>query len=177
VAATRPSWIGWAGAVVVAGLIAVTPPACVSDSGSQVPESPAEPAKLDYVLKDMDGKDVKLADFKGRPLIINFWATWCPPCKEEIPIFVELVEKYRDQKLTVLGISTSDTAEQLRPFAAEYRINYPILVGAGHDELLDTYETYSIPVSWFVRTDGTVYMKKLGSDTKAWFETQIKALF
>ena len=136
-----------------------------------------ELAKLDFVVKDMNGQDVRLADFKGRPLAINFWATWCGPCKHEIPAFVELVEKYKAQKFTVLGISTDDKAEDLRPFAADYKMNYPVLVGLGHDNLLIAYEAvFAIPVTWFIRPDGTVFLKHAGPATKEWFETQIKAL-
>jgi peroxiredoxin len=166
----------WAGAVAVA--IALWPAACAQDQFSKDPDTTAETAKLGFVLKDMHGNDVRLADFKGRPMILNFWATWCPPCKEEIPGFVDLVEKYKEQDFTVLGISIDDSAADLVPFAAQYRINYPVLVGLGHDDLLEAYEaTFSVPVSWFIRRDGTVYMKKVGTDTKAWFESQIKALF
>ncbi len=134
-------------------------------------------ARLDFAVKDMQGKDVNLADFKGRPLLVNFWATWCGPCKHEIPIFVELMDKYREDDFTVLGISTDDSADDLKPFAAQYKMNYPILVGAGHDDLIETYEaTFAIPVSWFIRRDGTVLAKQMGPATKEWFESQIKAL-
>jgi cytochrome c biogenesis protein CcmG/thiol:disulfide interchange protein DsbE len=149
-----------------------------SVSGESVPEGVA---KLDYTLKDIDGKDVRLADYKGRPLILNFWATYCGPCKTEIPIFVELVEKYRDQKLAILGISIDDSVEDLRPFAADYKMNYPVLVGLGHDALLEQYEAgYLIPITWFIKPDGTIALKHPGGppppDPKAWMEQQVKAL-
>ena len=149
----------------------------ISAAGS-VPDSGAPvAAKLDYTLKDLEGRDVRLADFKGRPLVLNFWATYCGPCKTEIPIFVELVEKYREQKLAILGISVDDSLEDLRPFAAQYKMNYPVLVGLGHDEMMEAYEAVMfIPVTWFVRPDGTVALKHPGSASKAWFEQQIRAL-
>ena len=168
----------WARAGVVAVAVALWPLACSQDQLSKESGAANEPAKLGFVLKDMSGKDVRLADFKGRPMIINFWATWCPPCKAEIPAFVELVDQYKDQEFTVLGISTDDSPQDLQRFAAEYKMNYPVLVGLGHDDLLEAYEaTYSVPVSWLVRRDGTIYMKKIGTDTREWFESQIKALF
>jgi thiol-disulfide isomerase/thioredoxin len=168
----------WARAGVVAVAVALWPAACAQDQLSRESDPAAEPAKLGFVLKDMAGKDVRLADFKGRPMIVNFWATWCPPCKAEIPGFVELVEKYKAQDFTVLGVSIDDSPADLQRFAAEYKINYPILVGLGHDDLLEAYEaSFSVPVSWLVRKDGTIFMKKMGTDTKAWFESQIKALF
>jgi thiol-disulfide isomerase/thioredoxin len=162
------------------GVLALVAAACIAcDRLSESTDPPAKPemARLDFQLKDMNGADVKLSDFKGRPLLVNFWATWCGPCKHEIPLFVELVERYRDQKFTVLGISTDDTPADLRPFAAEYKMNYPVLVGLNNDALLEAYDAvFAIPVSWFIRADGTVFLKRPGPATKEWFETQVKAL-
>ena len=169
---SRRFWVGrWVVAVALAAGIASWP-AC-----SPEPERPVEHANFDFTLKDMQGNDVRLADYTGRPLIVNFWATWCAPCKHEIPIFVELVEKYKDQQFTILGISTDDPAEDLRPFAAEFRMNYPVLVGLGNDALLDAYSAgFVLPTSWFIRSDGTVYLKHEGSGTREWFEEQVKAI-
>jgi cytochrome c biogenesis protein CcmG/thiol:disulfide interchange protein DsbE len=135
------------------------------------------PAALDYTLKDMHGKDVRLADFKGRPILINFWATWCPPCKAEIPWFIEFTEKYKAQNFTVIGISIDDSPEDIRKFADEYKVNYPMLVGVGEDELQQAYEAgFAVPVSWFIKADGTVATKAMGIHPKEWFEEQVKAL-
>jgi thiol-disulfide isomerase/thioredoxin len=172
-----PAWLmaGLLGLMIVGGIAWLS-----SASGSNA-DSPAEPvlkvAKLDYVVKDMDGKDVNLADYKGRPLLLNFWATYCGPCKTEIPIFVEMVEKYREQKLAILGISIDDSPADLRPFAAEFKMNYPVLVGLGHDDLLETYDAvFLIPITWFVKPDGTIHLKHPGSATREWFDEQIRAL-
>ena len=171
----RPGRRAWAVLALVAVLGGA---ACATgETPATTAATGGETARLDFALKDMNGADVKLADFKGRPLLINFWATWCGPCKHEIPVFVELVDKYRDQKFTVLGVSTDDKPEDLRPFAAEYKMNYPVLVGLGKDNLLEAYDAvFAIPVSWFVRPDGTVMLKHPGPATKEWFETQVKAL-
>jgi thiol-disulfide isomerase/thioredoxin len=173
------AWLGnpWARAGLVAAAVAIAWPAAYFSRARSVDPN-AEQARLDFVLKDMNGRDVRLADFKGRPLVVNFWATDCPPCRHEIPYFVELVERYKREQLAVLGISISDKPEELRPFADKFSMNYPVLVGLGQDELLQAYEgDVVIPVTWFIRRDGTVYKKKIGSDTKEWFETQVKALF
>jgi thiol-disulfide isomerase/thioredoxin len=159
------------------GTLALVAASCVACDRHSAPGDPPEMARLDFQLKDMNGADVKLADFKGRPLLVNFWATWCGPCKHEIPMFVELVDKYREQKFTVLGISTDDSPADLRPFAAQYKMNYPVLVGLNNDPLLEAYEAvFAIPVSWFIRPDGTVFLKHPGPATREWFETQVKAL-
>src|SRR5262245_53268574 len=91
----------------------------------------AKPANLDFTMKDMHGIDVKLSDFKGKVILLDFWATWCGPCKYEIPGFVELQDKYGPKGLQVLGVSVDDPREKLAPFADHYRINYPILQGLG----------------------------------------------
>ena len=169
---SRKFWIGrWAAAAACAAAIASWP-GC-----SSKPAGPVEYARFDFTLKDMNGKEVRLEDFKGRPVVVNFWATWCLPCKHEIPIFIELVEKYKDQKFTILGISTDDPPEDLRPFAAEYKMNYPVLVGLGQEALLDAYSAgFVLPTSWFIRPDGSVYLKHEGSGTREWFEDQVKAI-
>ena len=160
-------------AIVAAAGIAMFP-AWIGTS-STTPKG--ELARLDFSLKDMDGKTIKLADYKGRPLVVNFWATWCGPCKVEIPAFIELVDKYRDDQLTVLGISVDDSPEDLRQFAAEYKMNYPVLIGQGQDELQEVYDAMlAVPVTWFIRPDGSVMLKHRGPATKAWFEKQVRAL-
>ena len=173
-------WVArWAVALSLAATLAVWPLGCaIDDEHDAVPPPPegVELAKLDYTLKDMNGADVRLSDFKGRPMIINFWATWCAPCRHEIPAFAELVEKYKAQKLIVLGISTDDKPEDLIPFAAQYKMNYPVLVGLGHDDLQEHYGAYALPVSWFIRADGSVDYKHTGTQSKDWFEGRVKLL-
>lgn len=159
--------------LLVAGLAAFAG-ACAKNACA---DPKVERAKLDFALKDMNGADVKLADYKGRPLVINFWATWCGPCKEEIPALVELAEKYKGDRLAVLGVSTDDKPDELKKFAAEYKMNYPVLVGLGHDDLLEAYDAQvAVPVTWLVQPCGAVAAKHMGIWTKAEFETAIRKL-
>lgn len=154
---------------------AVAGQAKASGSDGEVCSTEAKAAKLDFTLTDMNGKSVNLADYKGRPVLINFWATWCPPCKQEIPAFIELQDKYRDQGFVVLGVSTDDPADALQQFAAEYKMNYPVLQGT--EELMDEYgPIWAIPVSIFVKRDGTICKKHMGPASKEDFEKDIKAL-
>jgi thiol-disulfide isomerase/thioredoxin len=157
--------------LVLAATLMVWPMGCASDDSM-----PPDP-NFAFTLKDMNGADVNLADYQGRPLIVNFWATWCTPCRHEIPYFVELVDKYKAQKFTVLGISVDDKPEDLRAFAAEFKMNYPVLVGLGHDALQEHYGASGLPVSWFIRADGTVDYKHTGTQSKQWFEDRVKRLF
>jgi peroxiredoxin len=134
-------------------------------------------ANLDFTVKDMNGAKVRLADFKGKVILINFWATWCPPCKMELPGFIELYAQYKDQGLVILGVSGDDDAETLRTFATEWKINYPMLVGRDEEPLLDAYgPLYGYPTSVIVGRDGAVCGRHVGPATKEEFEREIKAL-
>ena len=134
-------------------------------------------ADLGFIVKDMDGKDVKLSDYRGKPLIVNFWFVNCPPCRKEVPAFVELVKKYGDKGFTILGLDVEDTPEEMKKFAEEFKINYPLFVARDRNDIKEAYRaTFAYPVSWFVKADGSVHLKHLGTGTPEWFETQVLAL-
>jgi thiol-disulfide isomerase/thioredoxin len=140
-------------------------------------ETPSGHANLGFTLTDMNGADVRLSDFQGRPIIMNFWATWCGPCRTEIPALVAIAEEYKPQGLVVLGVSVDDAPADLRRFAAEYQMNYPVLVGLGHDKMQEAYDaTMFVPITWFIRADGTVFLKHDGPAEPAWLRTQTKSL-
>ena len=161
-------------ALGVAALVAAWP-ACNSHVG---PPVDAERANFDFTLKDANGADVRLADFRGTPLLVNFWATWCGPCKAEVPWFNEFAAKYKAKGFRVVGISVDDPAPDVQKFAAEFKVTYPLLLGLEQDALLKAYDAGEfIPVSWLIRADGTVHVKVKGIHEKAWFEQQIEALF
>jgi cytochrome c biogenesis protein CcmG/thiol:disulfide interchange protein DsbE len=135
-----------------------------------------KPARLDFKLKDMNGVDVRLDSFKGKVILLNFWATWCGPCKAEIPSLVELQEEYADD-LVVLGFSVDDTPEKMKPYAEEYKVNYPLLVGNGREDVQNAFgPLLGIPVSVIIGRDGTIVKKHTGIATKEQFEREIKAL-
>jgi thiol-disulfide isomerase/thioredoxin len=173
---TAPSLrLRWLAALGVAALIAVWPIVGQKADGN---EHAGEPANFAFKLKDMNGAAVDLASYKGRPLIINFWATWCPPCKLEIPWFIEFKKQYGDKGLEVLGVSLDDPADELVKFAAEYKMNYPVLMGLDQDKMLETYDAVAVvPVTWFIKRDGTVQAKHVGISSREYFENMVKALF
>jgi peroxiredoxin len=134
-------------------------------------------ANLDFTVKDMNGDNVRLADHKGKVILINFWATWCPPCKMEIPGFIELYDQYKDKGFVILGVSGDDDAQTLRTFASEWKINYPVLVGRDEDKLLDAFgPLYGYPTTVLVGRSGAVCGRHVGPATKEEFEQEIKAL-
>ena len=133
-------------------------------------------APLDYTVKDMNGTDVRLSSFKGKIIILNFWATWCPPCLEEIPDLITLQEQFKDD-IVVLGFSIDDQPEQLQEYAAKIQINYPVLVGAGHENIQEAYgPMWGVPVTVIIGRDGKIAKKQSGIRSLAQFEREIKKL-
>jgi peroxiredoxin len=136
------------------------------------------PARLDFTVKDMTGRDVRLEDYRGQVVLLNFWATWCGPCKAEIPGFVELYDQYRDEGFAVLGISTDDSPEQLRKFAQQFKMTYPVLVGRDRADITDDAygPMWGIPVSFLIAKDGSVCRRYPGLVHKEQLERELKAL-
>jgi thiol-disulfide isomerase/thioredoxin len=137
----------------------------------------AKPANLNFTLKDVAGNNVKLASLKGKVVLLDFWATWCGPCKIEIPWFIEFQNKYGASGLQVVGVSVDDTVDKLKPYVAEMKMNYPILQGLGHDDVQDAFgPIWGIPVTVVISRDGKICAKHTGMSSKESFENQIKAL-
>jgi len=136
-------------------------------------------AQLNFTLKDMNGVDVKLASFKGKPIVMNFWATWCGPCRAEIPSLVELQKTYSEEgkDVVILGISVDDPIEKLKPYASQMKMNYPVLVGNGREDVQDAFgPLWGIPVTVFIDREGRIAKKHSGIASKEQFEQEIKAL-
>jgi thiol-disulfide isomerase/thioredoxin len=137
----------------------------------------AKAANLQFTLKDVDSKDVRLADLKGKVVLLDFWATWCGPCKIEIPWFVEFQNRYGKDGLQVVGVSVDDTAEKLRPYVRDMSMNYPVLLGLNRDDVQDAYgPMLGIPVSVLISRDGKMCGRHTGLAAKDEFEREIKAL-
>jgi cytochrome c biogenesis protein CcmG/thiol:disulfide interchange protein DsbE len=145
-------------------------------AGSACPAN-AKAANMNFTLKDLDNKDVKLAAFKGKVVLLDFWATWCGPCKIEIPWFIEFQQKYGKSGLNVIGVLTEDTVAKAKPFAAEWKMNYTLLSGIDRDDLDDAYgPMFGLPVTILISRDGKICAKHVGLSSKDAFEKEIKAL-
>jgi len=139
---------------------------------------PRVQANLAFTLEDMNGAKIDLASYKGKALVINLWATWCGPCRLEMPQLVDLAAKFKAKGLQVVGISVDDEADKIREFAAEYKVTYPMLVGLGQDAFLNAlgYEG-TVPMSIMIRADGTIAKVLTGIMTTEDWEKQIRELF
>ena len=137
----------------------------------------AKPANLNFTLKDLNNKDVKLSSFKGKVILLDFWASWCGPCKIEIPWFIEFQQKYGKDGLQVVGVSIDDTLDKLKPFVAQHKMNYTVLQGLNRDDVQDAFgPMVGVPVTLVISRDGKVCLKHVGLGSKPNFEDAIKAL-
>ena len=132
-------------------------------------------AAPDFSLAGISGEKVNLADFRGKVLVVDFWATWCGPCRVEIPGFVSLQNRYRDQGLAIIGVSMDDDPEPVREFYKQFKMNYP--VGMGNDELGQLYGgVLGLPTTFLIGRDGRIYAKHTGETDISVFEDEIKTL-
>jgi thiol-disulfide isomerase/thioredoxin len=107
-------------------------------------------------LTDLDGKPVRLADLRGKLVLLNFWASWCPPCQAETPVLRDMDEKYRDRGLAVVGIAVQETTvDDVKAYADRYQLRYPIAFDATADAFAK-YRVFALPTQFFVGPDGRV---------------------
>ena len=130
----------------------------------------------DFTLKDENGATVKLADYRGKVVLLNFWATWCGPCGVEIPWFIEFEQRYKSQGFAVLGISMDEDGwAAVKPFVAERKINYRVLLG--NDSLAQFYGGLdSLPTSFMIDKDGKVASTHIGLISKNEYVDEIQCL-
>jgi cytochrome c biogenesis protein CcmG/thiol:disulfide interchange protein DsbE len=134
-------------------------------------------ANLNFTVKDIAGKDVRLSQYKGQVVMLNFWATWCVPCRIEIPSLNALYRDYKERGFVVLGVSVDSEVPAIKPFARVMKMNYPVLIGAGREDLSDAFGPFvGFPTSVLVARDGTMCVRHVGLVSKAQIEKQIGAL-
>jgi len=173
---TLRSKLRFAGIAIVAGILGLV--AC----------SPERPAKKvvrddsqrkhapDFALKDANGKLVHLADFQGKVVLLDFWATWCGPCQEEIPWFTEFQRKYKDRGFEVVGVSMDDDGwKAINPFVARKKINYRVVLG--DDKTGDQYGGLeALPTTFVIDRSGRIASVHVGLADKKDFEDAIEKL-
>ena len=131
-------------------------------------------AAPDFSLSALDGKPLKLSDFHGKAVLLNFWATWCEPCKVEMPWFVDLQTKYGPQGLQVLGVAMDDASpKEISDFAKKMRVNYPIVIGK--EAVGDEYGGIPyLPSTFYISRDGKVLDRIFGLVSRSEIEANIQ---
>lgn len=144
------------------------PPSFGLNSGQHLPVP-------QVTLTDLNGQKLDLAGYKGDVVLVDFWATWCDPCRAEIPHFVQLQDKYRNQGFRVLGISMDDGPKPVREFYHNYQMNYPVAMG--NAKLAERFGgVLGLPVSFLIGRDGRIYARHVGETDASVFESEIKQL-
>jgi peroxiredoxin len=127
----------------------------------------------DFILQDLEGKQVKLSDFRGKAVLLNFWATFCGPCKVEMPWLVELQKQYGPQGLQIVGVALDDAGKDaIEKFTKEMGVNYTIL--QGKDDVGDAYGAVGLPATFYIDRNGKIIDSVLGLVSRSEIEDDIK---
>jgi cytochrome c biogenesis protein CcmG/thiol:disulfide interchange protein DsbE len=129
----------------------------------------------DFSLPQLNGQELRLSSYRGRVVLLDFWATWCDPCREETPRLVELQQRYGDQGLQIIGVSMDDTPEPVHSFYTQFHVNYKVVMGNAK-----TGELYGgvlgLPIAFLIGRDGRIYSKKIGAADMTALEREIHQL-
>lgn len=165
-------------AALVAVLLAFSACNRAPDRASAASLKPEKQRKAapDFSLKDSEGKAVKLSDYKGKVVLLNFWATWCGPCKIEIPWFVEFEQKFKDRGFAVLGVAMDEEGwDVVRPYIQDKRVNYRVILG---DDV--TAQIYggveSLPTTFMIDQEGRIASIHIGLISKSDYQNEIMQL-
>jgi peroxiredoxin len=132
--------------------------------GSEVP---------DFTAKTIDGRELTLSKLRGKVVLLNFWATWCPPCRSEMPLFQKVYQKYKDRGFEIIGISTDASQGQVQKFIKEYGLTFPIIMD--DQNLTAKFNVSGLPTSFLIDRDGRVIKVRLGEYEE--IEKDLKKLF
>ncbi|HXW89549.1 MAG TPA: TlpA disulfide reductase family protein [Terriglobales bacterium] len=126
----------------------------------------------DFSLSQLSGEQLQLSTYRGKVVLLDFWATWCDPCREVIPRFVDLQNKYRSQGLQIIGVSMDDEPEPVRAFYQRFHMNYPVVMGTA--KVGELYGgILGLPIAFLLQRDGRVYAKHVGATDSLVFENEI----
>ncbi|WP_342470122.1 redoxin domain-containing protein [Ureibacillus sp. FSL K6-3587] len=118
----------------------------------------------DFTLNTLDGNPLTLSDLKGKKVILNFWATWCPPCKDEMPHFQEYYEKYAEEdnvEIVAVNYTLNDKMASVENFVKSYDLTFPVLL-MEEEDVRETYKVYTLPSTFFINSKGVIEKQVLG---------------
>lgn len=170
----NPAALFFVAAVVAAMLFAGFHAARKAGGGSADSLDVAGKPAPDFTLESLEGKQVQLSGYKGQAVLLNFWATWCGPCKIEMPWFVQLQKEYGPQGLQIVGVAMDDASkEDISKFVKEMGVNYPILLGK--EAVGQDYGGVNVlPTTFFIDRDGKIVAREFGLQSRSLFVDNIK---
>lgn len=142
------------------------------DQSRSIYELTNKPQAPDFSLKDVEGKTHKLSDYRGKVVMLNFWASWCPPCRYELPSMERAYQKLKDHGVEFLAINLGEDADTIFTFTADYPVTFPLLMDID-TSVSENYPVIGLPTSYFVGPDGRLIYRAIGSrewDEKALLE-------
>ena len=169
----------WKNLVIVLIVLSLGIVACAgadAESGMTAPEGINTGNRArDFTLKSLDGEELSLSDFRGDVVLINFWATWCGPCRAEIPDFEQVYGKHKDKGFMILGLNQQESPGVIEPFAEELGMTYPVLLDE-QGQVMSEYRILGLPTSVLVDRDGVIQLRHTGTMTAAQLESQLDDL-
>ncbi len=179
-------WLVLVAIIVIAGGVWFglnsTSESAVTNNTAAANDLPAAPIAghhaPDFTLRNLEGQEVSLSDFRGQPVIINFWATWCGPCRVEMPEFQNAFNAHETDGLVVLGVNLTerDSIDAVPGFLDEFGLTFPVVLDQAGD-VANTYNVFGQPASVFVNKDGTVHQVFYGPVNKTFIDDRIAELF
>ena len=150
------------------------PQEAASETGQAAGEQ--RPPAPDFNLKDVHNEDVKLSEFKGKVVLLNFWATWCGPCKIEMPWFVEFQREYKDRGFSVIAVSMDEEGwDIVRPFTEDLKLNFPVVIG--DDQIADGFGgVAALPTTFIIDKQGRIAATHQGLVSKGDYADEIESL-
>jgi len=139
----------------------------LTPSSRTSPIAPVEGIQVDnlapeFRLSNLEGQSISLSDFRGSPVLINFWATWCPPCREEMPFLQQIYEEWLDKKLVLLAVDIGETPDTVESFMQSQNLSFPVLLDTNKDVAPD-YNIRYIPTTFLIDEDGIIQVVKVGA--------------
>ena len=139
-------------------------------SGETLTALPDKPPAPEFTLPDIDGRTHRLSDYRGKVVVVNFWATWCPPCREEMPAMQRAWEQVRNDDIVFLGINVGETEDELFAFTGDYRVDFPLLMDRDSAAIQD-WPIRGLPTTYVVDSDGHLAYRAIGG--RAWDRPEV----
>lgn len=179
---SRGFWAAFIGLVLVAGIGWISFSAGLAAQSSSGEAGVLEPAPIaghpapDFELNTLDGEAIRLSDYRGKPVVVNFWATWCGPCRSEFPDFQDAAVDNADS-LVILGVNSTsaDQRDNIPPFLEEFGVTFPIVLDEQGDAV-ETYRVLGLPTTIFIDSNGIINEVFTGPLNKAYIESKITEL-